>query len=146
MLTLSGLYSVTRFLWAANLLGESMQSAFDIIQECGEELPQPMDNEKLINKMKVMNDTLESVSDESILNMRKTNNRKIVTVLKLYATLASLLHFTKQSLVGAVSLRMVDLTLKYGLTSVCPIAFARYGGTLASMGKEHVTEGCRLGV
>merc|ERR1712194_66760 len=53
--------------------------------------------------------------------------------------------FTEPSLKGDVSLRMVDLTLKSGFTPLCPLAFAYYGGTLVSMGNEHMSEASRLG-
>ena len=93
---------------------------------------QPMGHEKLNNDMQVMNDILLNTADESILKTKETKNRVIVILLKLYTELANLLHFIEPSLVEAVSLQMVDLTLKPGLTSVCPLAFTFYGGILAS--------------
>jgi hypothetical protein len=104
-----------------------------------------MGNEKLNNKMQVMNLHLKNITDESILNMRETDNRRIVVLLKTYALLANMLMFTEPSLKGDVSLRMVDLTLKSGFTPLCPLAFAYYGGTLVSMGNEHMSEASRLG-
>ena len=77
--------------------------------------------------------------------MAETNDKKVVVLLKIYAALANLLIFINPSLVGAVSLRMVDITLKSGSTSECPLAFAFYGVALVSMGNEYVNEACRLG-
>ena len=72
-----------------------------------------------------------------------TANKRTVNMLKLYANLAHMLHFTDPSLIGSVSLRMVEITMKSGLTSTAPLAFAHYGEMLASIG--HINEGCRLG-
>ena len=124
---------------------EAMESFLSIIQQCGEELPLPIGNEKLNNAMQVVNQTLQNTSDKSILTMGETNSKKVVILMKIYAELVNLLVFAEPSLVGAVSLRMIDLTLKSGLTSACPCAFTFYGGTLVSMGNEYLTEACRLG-
>ena len=104
-----------------------------------------MGDEKLKQEMQVMKHILQNTPDEIILNMGKANSTKICILLKIYAELASLLQFLKPRLVGSVSLRMLDLTLNFGLTSMCPLAFAFYGGTLLSMGHEYTTEACRLG-
>ena len=138
-----GLYSQTKSLRQTNALQEAMNSSFNIIQKCGEELPLPMGNRKLENEMEAMNQVLRNTPDESLLNMVETNNTKVVILLKLYAELANIMFFVKPSLLGAVSLRMVHLTLKYGSTSECPLAFAFYSGTLVSIG--NIDEACRLG-
>jgi hypothetical protein len=78
--------------------------------------------------------------------MAEANDKKVVVLLKIYAALANLLIFINPSLLGAVSLRMVDITLKSGSTPECPLAFAFYSGALVSMGNEYVDEACRLGV
>ena len=122
-----------------------MHSLFFIIQLCGEELPLPMGNKKLDNDINTMNQILQNTSGSLILSMNKTKNSKVVLLLKIFAELANLLVFTNPILIGAISLRMVDLTLKSGSTSECPLAFAFYAMTLTSMGGEHTNEACRLG-
>ena len=122
-----------------------MHSLFSIIQLCGEELPLPMGNKKLDNDINTMNQILQNTSGSLILSMNKTKNSKVVLLLKIFAELANLLVFTNPILIGAISLRMIDLTLKSGLTCECPLAFAFYAMTLMSMGGEHTDEACRLG-
>jgi hypothetical protein len=56
-----------------------------------------------------------------------------------------MLHFINPSLIGAVSLRLADLTLKNGLTPLCPLAFVHFCSVLVNMGNEYITDGCRLG-
>ena len=141
---LSGLYVAAKALRQAELLKESMESTFAILQQVGEALPRAMGDDQLTADILLMNGILQKTADDSILNMEVTSNKRIVTLMKLYANLlAFLLHFADPSLIGAVSLRMVEITMNSGLTSISPLAFAHYGETLASIG--YITEGCRLG-
>ena len=142
---LIGLYALAKTFRQANELQKAMRSLFSIIQLCGEELPLPMGNEKLDNDINTMNQILQNTSGGLILSMNKTENSKVVVMLKVFAELANLLVFTDPILIGAISLRMIDLTLKSGLTCECPLAFAFYAMTLMSMGGEHTDEACRLG-
>ena len=139
----SGLCVAAKALRQAELLKESMESTFAILQQVGEELPRAMGDDQLTANILLMNGILQKTADDSILNMEVTSNKRIGTLMKLYADLAYLLHFTDPSLIGGVSLRMVAITMKSGLTSTSPLAFAHYGETLTSIG--YITEGCRLG-
>ena len=128
----------------AELLGESMESTFTILVQVGEELPLPLGDNKLNGDIQVMNGTLQNMSDDSILNMKEATSERNGIVLKLYSNLILILQYHNPSLKGAVSLRMVDLTMKSGLSPTSPVAFACYGELLANIGE--ITEGCRLGM
>ena len=121
-----------------------MDSTFDTLRLAGEELPRNVGDAKLSSDMQAMNDALQKMSDDDVLSMRQTSNKKIITLQKIYSNLADLLHFIKPSLICAVSLRMVELTLSEGLTPSSPLAFAYYGEMLAASG--NLAEGCRLGM
>ena len=139
-----GLYAGAKALRQAYLLKESMDSTFDTLLHAGEELPRAMGDVKLTNAIQRMNDILQKTSEDYVLNMQQTNNKKIITLQKIYSNLADLLHFIKPPLICAVSLRMVELTLSEGLTPYSPLAFACYGQML--MGSGNLAEGCRLGM
>ena len=121
-----------------------MESTFDILLQTGEELPRSVGDAKLSSDMQVTNYSLQKTADDYVLNLQQTNNKKVITLQKLYSNLADLLHFIKPSLICAVSLRMVELTLSEGLTPNSPLAFAYYGQMLVVSG--NLAEGCRLGV
>lgn len=140
---LNCLCSATKVLMNAELLGESMESTFTILVQVGEELPLPLGDNKLNGDIQVMNGTLQNMSDDSILNMKEATSERNGIVLKLYSNLILILQYHNPSLKGAVSLRMVDLTMKSGLSPTSPVAFACYGELLANIGE--ITEGCRLG-
>ena len=145
LVVLPGLYALAKTFRQASELQKAMHSLFFIIQLCGEELPLPMGNEKLDNEINNMNRILQNTSGGLILSMKQTKNKKVVVLLKVFAELANLFVSINPNMIGAVSLRMIDLTLKSGLTSECPLAFAFYAMTLMSMGAEHTNEACRLG-
>ena len=139
----SGLYAGAKGLRQAYLLQEAMDSTFDTLLQAGEELPRSMGDAKLSSDMQVTNEALRKLSDHDVINMQQTNKKKIITLQKIYSHLAELLHFIKPCLIGAVSLRMVELTLSEGLTPYSPLAFACFGQMLMVSG--NLAEGCRLG-
>jgi hypothetical protein len=141
---LKGLYSTTKALRQANRLHESMQSTFHIIKQCGEEMPRAID-EILMKDVQIMNATLKAMTDKSILSMGQTMDQRTIFLMKLYAELAEVLHWINPSLLGAVSFRLADLTLKNGLTSFSPLAYVHFGSVLANLGDEYIADGCRLG-
>lgn len=59
------------------------------------------------------------------------------------ADLGHVLHFVKPTLIVDLSIRMIQLTMAYGLVSTSPLAFAYYGAVLVVVGR--VRDGCRLG-
>jgi hypothetical protein len=86
---------------------------------------------------------LQSMSDEMICNMPENKDRRLHTLFNLYESMSHYLQYLKPWLFESVSLRMIELTLKAGLSAKSPLAFANFGASLMSSG--HVTESCRLG-
>ena len=139
----SGLSIAAKALQNADLLKESMESIFQILIKLGEDPPRALDDSTLKADMEAMNKVLQERSDESLLNMQQANDKKLVTLHRLYADLAYVLHFTKPGLVGSVACRMIEITMKNGITPTAPLSFAYYGEILAITGK--IEEGCQLG-
>jgi hypothetical protein len=102
-----------------------------------------MGDDTLRTDIDKMNYILQSTSDDMIYSMQGNNDKKMATLVNLYANLAHVVHYFQPWLVGSVSLRMVAVTIKTGLSSKSPLAFAHFGGVLSSIG--YVNEGCRLG-
>ena len=122
---------------------ESVESSLAILLQFNEDLPRSLGDDKLRTDIDRMNLILKSTSDEMICNMHTNNDKKMTTLINLYANLAHVVHYFKPWLVGSVSLRMVAVTIKSGLSAKSPLAFAHFGGVLSSIG--YVNEGCRLG-
>ena len=125
------------------MMKESMLSSFDTLFKLGEQPPRDIDA-TLYTDMVNMNTMLRGMSDDSILNMQENKEKKIEILLALQANLAHVMHFIMPTLIGALSLRMVELTMKHGLVPASPLAFGFYGAVLITAG--NIDEGCRLGM
>ena len=121
-----------------------MEDSFKILAEAGEDMPVALGDGDSMNGIRNMCDMLRNETDDAILNMKYTTDERTIILQKVYANLAQLLHFVKPSLIGSVSLKMVNATMKSGLTSMSPLAFTYFGETLISLG--NFSEGCRLGM
>ena len=139
----TGLSVAAKSLQSANKLQESMESILDILTKLGEAAPRPMGDSALMTDIDDMNKVLHDRSDDSLLNIQDTKDKKLVALHQLYSDLIQVIYFIKPALFGSVSLRMIELTMSKGMTPTSPLSFAYYGSTLAAMGK--VEEGCRLG-
>ena len=122
---------------------ESVKAMMEILAKLEEKPLRDMGDNTLSTDVDVMNRNMQTLPDDYICNMQENQAKRAVSIHKLYANLAHLLHFVKPSLIGSVSLRMVELTMSEGISPTAPFAFAYYGETLASMG--NISEGCRLG-
>ena len=113
------------------------------MSELGEDPPRVMGDSTLRADIDAMNQVLQSRSNDSLLNTPQANDKKVSTLLRLYADLVLVLHFSKQHLIASVSLKMIDITIKNGMTPTAPLSFAYYGELLAYTGQ--IEGGCRLG-
>ena len=120
-----------------------MKSSLDTLAKLGEQPLREISDNTLQADMMKMNEILRNTPDESILNLHENKAKKIIIIMKIYSNLCHVVHFAKPSLIGSASLRMVELTMNYGLASSSPLAFGFYGQILAANGS--VKEGCRLG-
>ena len=120
-----------------------MESILEILTKLGEAAPRPMGESTLMTDIDAMNKVLHDRSDDSLLNIQNSKDKKLVALHQLYSDLIQVIYFIKPDLFGSLSLRMIKLTMAKGLTPTSPLSFAYYGTTLAAMGK--VEEACRLG-
>ena len=120
-----------------------MESILGILTKLGEAAPRPMGESTLMTDIDAMNKVLHDRSDDSLLNMQDTKDKKLVALHQLYSDLVHVLYFIKPDLLGSLSLRMIELTMAKGLTPTSPFSFAYYGMALAAMGE--VEKACRLG-
>ena len=140
---LLGLCISVQALAAALDVDKSIEASFGILLQFGEDIPCDMGNTKLGIDIDHMIYILQSTPNDSIYNMQENKDKKVVALINLYVYLAQALHFYKPWLVGSVSLRMFELTMKTGLSSMSPQACAHFGGLLVTIG--YVSIGCRLG-
>ena len=120
-----------------------MESSLNTLHKLGEQPLRDIGDDTLHTDMMTMNEIMRNTSDDYILNLHENKGKKTIITLKIYSNLGHMLHLAKPSLVGALTLRMVELTITNGLVPSSPLAFALYGGVQAATG--NIAEGCRLG-
>lgn len=98
---------------------------------------------ELTSDIENMNLIIRSMSDDMICSLHENNNMRRCTLFNLYENMSHFLQFFKPWLFSSVSLRMVELTMKDGLSAKSPFAFANFGSVLISSG--NVSDGYRLG-
>ena len=141
-----GLHAVAKSLRHHELLKESLDTTLDIFKQLGEKPPRQTDDPELVKDMEAMNNILENTPDETLRTMAKMNNQKIDTLMKIYENLDTVVLFFDPSLQASGSLRMMQLTLKFGLSPLVGATFAHYGQALISTGeKRKVALAQRLG-
>ena len=141
--THAGLAIAAKSLLQVGLLQQSMESSLDTLSKLGEQPLREISDNILHTDMMRMNEIMRNTSDDYILNLHENKAKKIIITLKIYSNLGHMLQLAKPSLVGALTLRMVELTITNGLVPSSPLAFALYGGVQAATG--NIAEGCRLG-
>ena len=122
-----------------------MKSILEILTKLGEAAPRPMGESTLMTDIDAMNKVLHDRSDDSLLNIQNSKDKKLVALHQLYSDLIQVIYFIKPDLLGSVSLRgMIELTMSKGSDSYISL-FVRciLETTLAAMDK--VEEACRLG-
>ena len=132
-----------RSLHHVGLLKNSMESSLKTLAKLGEQPLREISDDTLQADMMTMNEMMRSTPDDYILNLHENKAKKIVITMKIWSDLCLVLHLAKPSLIGDVSLRMVDLTMNNGLVSSSPLAFTYHGLNLVATGS--VKEGCRFG-
>ena len=142
--TRTGLAVAAKCLHHVGLLKESMESSLKTLHKLGEQPLRDISDDTLHTDMKTMNEIMRNTPDDYIMGLHENKAKKITITLKIYLNLCHVVHLKKPSLVGAVSLRMVELTMNNGLVSSSPLAFAYYGEVLVATGS--VKEGCRFGM
>jgi len=111
-------------------------------------LPRVSDNAGLASNIQEMKLKLQSLSDESILNMKETTTQKRdILLLNVYYDLNFLFQFVDTSRIADTSLRMAQITLSNGLCCMSPLAFAEISIVLVTMrdNPENITLGYRVG-
>ena len=120
-----------------------MESSLKTLSKLGEQPLREISDNTLQADMMKMNEIMRNTPDDYILNLHENKAKKITNTLKIYLNLCHMVHLINASLLGAVSLRMVELTMNNGLVSSSPLAFVYYGEVLVATG--NIAEGCRFG-
>ena len=138
-----GMHAVAKSLSNQGLQKDAIESSYKILLMAGENLPRRMGDDKLRIDVNDLNDSLQIITDQIISDMDEGQNKKFGTLMKVYRLLGNSFKHIDPSLLGDISVRMVQITLNNGLFPTSPVGLAYYGETLVGLGK--IDLGVRLG-
>ncbi len=139
---MKGMLAATKTL-SHTCIEEAVNLLFSILDQMGEPSLRQVGDAQLAAEMQSMIGILHQTTNDAILSMGEVKERKIATLMKVYVHLLAMLHFCKQTLFAAASLRLIEMTLKHGLSQASPMAIVHYAEILSRT--SYVDLALRLG-
>ena len=120
-------YTLSLQLGSKGKINESISFCLKILDQLGESFPILIDDGILMNDLRTTRILLDEYSEDSLLRIGKmTDERKIAAMQFLYANIFTI-YVSRPDLLMLFALRMVRLSLSYGLCRQSPFGFSLYG-------------------
>lgn len=120
---------------------DSLDKSLTILSELGEKLQTNMTEADVKSHIDITVSLLSNYSDEQLLNYHKMEDPLKLSAMKFLTRLEIGSQQARPALQPIVTLKMVNLSLKHGLSPMSPIGFTYFGQLLARLG--NVQEGNR---
>jgi hypothetical protein len=106
-----------------------------ILAQLGHKVPSTISSDK--NSQYSIRQTLkilDDIADDGILNYRSMTDHKTIMAMKFMAKLEATIQQVRPELQPFITVKMLQLTVSEGLSSVSPIGFAYFSGMISRMG------------
>jgi predicted ATPase len=113
-------------LGSQNRLQESISLALSTLKELGFKLPQSNLIFHIIRDMVKTKNMLKNYTNKDILNLPRMTNPEAIDTMQIYSLIFLYTLLGQPFLVPIITLRMVQTTLKYGLSNTATVGFAYY--------------------
>lgn len=134
--------SITLLSWSINV-SEAIKVLMNTLKSLGEEFPAAITSSFVQGYLKSIRVKLASLSDESLLSYPLMVNRSKMMAMELCVKLHENLTFSGDTTsLPVIPLKMIQISLKHGMTPLSAIGFAQYGNYLAIV-REEFEEGYR---
>jgi len=141
---LNAFYVMSKTLRKKSLLRESIHYVLSVLNELGEDTTPIGEETQLIGRIRSIMNSIASFPDETILSFKMAERKQFICCMNLYSELLYLYHLTAETKkLFEVTLTMVQLTMKNGLTVYSPASFANFGLAAVAVGNYEL--GYRLG-
>ncbi|KAL7480275.1 hypothetical protein ACHAW6_005968 [Cyclotella cf. meneghiniana] len=118
----------------ASKISEALEKGHVILSRLGEDIPINPSQNALDEEIQLTQSLIRGVSESDMFNYRLMTDKNKLEAMKFLAQLESITVMIKPSLHPFVTLKMVQLTMLYGLSPVSPIGFVYFGSLLANRG------------
>ena len=134
--------SATLLSWSTNV-PEAIKVLMNTLKSLGEEFPATITSSFVQGYLKSTRAKLAGLSDTSLLSYPLMVDSSKIMAMELLVKLHENLTFSGDTTsLPAIPLKMIQISLKHGMTSLSPIGFAQYGNYLALV-REEFEEGYR---
>eukprot|EP00804_Cyclotella_cryptica_P022353 CCRYP_015913-RA/>CCRYP_015913-RA protein AED:0.01 eAED:0.01 QI:137/1/1/1/0.66/0.5/4/982/1465 len=128
------LFTVMTSLTYASKMPDSINMGLSILLELGYALPTTFTVEDTMALMKQYHKEL-SIPDHNLLTYKKMSDRRQLMAMKCLAKMELTTSMANPFLQPIVTLKMVELTIEHGLSSMSPVGFAYFAGLLLKHGE-----------
>jgi predicted ATPase len=97
---------------------EAIAESLDVLEHLGEKLPRRLFLARTVARLVRTKNVLKKTSDEDLLRLPRLSDARIQAVTKILHVLFLHVFLQKPELVPLVSMRIIDLTLQYGLSPI----------------------------
>ena len=114
----------------------------EVMKDLGEPALLPVN--EIHGDIMAMNSVMKGLAGETLLSLSTMKRKKTIYLVKMYCDFYQVMIFLDPSLLPAISLRNMQLTVQEGLCSRSPLVFAHYAQSLPLIGND-VDESVRFG-
>jgi hypothetical protein len=118
----------------------------EVLSQFGEDIPESMQSDQISEMIKATSKIVERISDKDLLEMKEMDERLSISI-HFYCIMGSASFFGKPEMLPFIACRIVQLTMKNGLSRYSIIGFAQYATVLLSSNnvKNRVESASRIG-
>ena len=115
-------------------LVEAMKKGVFVLAELGEDLPSNPSDELINFHIQNTQNIIKGVSEEDILALSIMTNEKKRMVMKFLSRMQGITLFAAPAMHKLIVMRMIEMTMSYGLSPPAAFGFACFGSLLQKMG------------
>jgi predicted ATPase len=112
---------------SASYQGQAVEEGIKVLNELGVDVPTKISKARLAVEIFRVRRALQGRTDSSILRMPTLANEEKRSCLQILSLVYQNAMFARPSMIPMVILRMIDITLQYGLSEFASVAFTNYG-------------------
>eukprot|EP00804_Cyclotella_cryptica_P025420 CCRYP_017200-RA/>CCRYP_017200-RA protein AED:0.17 eAED:0.17 QI:0/0.83/0.57/1/0.83/0.71/7/325/1615 len=115
-------------------ISDAVEMGLEIMSKLGEELPRSLSSDYIELQIKTRQSMLDEMSVMDLLNYRMMTDKKKIMAMKFLRRLWVVIQQVHPNLMPLIPLKMVEITMEYGLSHMSPIGFALFGSIVAKLG------------
>ncbi|KAL7521042.1 hypothetical protein ACHAWX_005737, partial [Stephanocyclus meneghinianus] len=136
---------LVRSLTASGQIEKGIATCCQVLDQLGELIPSKCTPETIHPETIRITTMLQEMSDDHFLSLPTMTDAHKLVAMQFLTHLLHLAYIAKPALAPIISLRMVEISIKYGKCKITPLAFGVYGAFLVSDTIADIEGGYRMG-